>query len=205
MKRTIYFWLCCMILAGLTVSLAAAQSQETGLGQYARTKKQEKAGAAPAKRVYDNENLPHDQNVSVVGQASTSDPATASTDVPSPTQASDPANSDPNKTTTTPGESAEDRQKVYGDWQSKINDQKQATDLLQRELDVLQREYRLRAAAVYSDVGYRLRNSTQWDKEDAQYKENIATKQKALDAAKQKLADLQEQARKSGVPSKMRE
>lgn len=67
------------------------------------------------------------------------------------------------------------------------------------------REYRLRAAAFYADAGNRLRNSGAWDKEDAQFKEQIAAKQKALDDAKQALDDMAEQARKSGVPSSMRE
>ena len=40
-----------------------------------------------------------------------------------------------------------------------------------------------------------------WDKQDAQYKQQIADKQKALDDAKQKLDDMQEDARKAGVPS----
>jgi hypothetical protein len=74
-----------------------------------------------------------------------------------------------------------------------------------RELDVLQREYQLRAAAMYGDAGNRLRNQTDWDKQDAQYKQNIADKQKALDDAKQKLDDMQEEARKAGVPSNVRE
>jgi multidrug resistance efflux pump len=77
--------------------------------------------------------------------------------------------------------------------------------MLSRELDVLQREYRLRAAAFYADAGNRLRNSGSWDKEDAQYKQQIDQKQKALDNAKQELDDMQEQARKSGVPSSARE
>ena len=47
-----------------------------------------------------------------------------------------------------------------------------------------QREYRLRAAAFYADAGNRLRGSGTWDKEDAQYKQQIAQKQKALDDAK---------------------
>jgi hypothetical protein len=77
--------------------------------------------------------------------------------------------------------------------------------LLTRELDVLQREYQIRAAAMYGDVGTRLRNSAEWDKQDTQYKQQIADKQKALDEAKQKLEDLQEEARKAGVPSSIRE
>jgi hypothetical protein len=58
---------------------------------------------------------------------------------------------------------------------------------------------------MYSDAGNRMRNSAQWDKEDRDYKQQIEDKQKAVDAAKQGLDDLMEQARKAGVPSKMRE
>ena len=77
--------------------------------------------------------------------------------------------------------------------------------MLTRELDVSQREYQLRAAAFYADAGNRLRNSGTWDKEDADYKQQISQKQKALDDAKQQLDDLQEQARKAGAPSSVRE
>ena len=77
--------------------------------------------------------------------------------------------------------------------------------MLTRELDIVQREYQIRAAAMYADVGNRLRNSADWDKQDAQYKQQIADKQKALEDAKQKLDDMQEEARKAGVPSSVRE
>jgi hypothetical protein len=58
---------------------------------------------------------------------------------------------------------------------------------------------------MYADVGNRMRNSADWDKQDAQYKQQIADKQKALDEAKQKLEDLQEEARKAGAPASVRE
>src|SRR5260370_422652 len=61
------------------------------------------------------------------------------------------------------------------------------------------------AAAMYGDVGNRLRNSADWDKQDAQYKQQIADKQKALDDAKQKLEDLREEGRTAGVPSSVSE
>jgi LAS superfamily LD-carboxypeptidase LdcB len=86
-----------------------------------------------------------------------------------------------------------------------LADQKSKVDLLNRELDVEQREYQLRAAAMYADAGNRLRNSGNWDKEDADYKQKIAEKKKAADAAKQELDDMQEDARKAGVPSSVRE
>lgn len=41
--------------------------------------------------------------------------------------------------------------------------------------------------------------------EDAQYKQQIAQKQKAVDDAKKALDNLKEQGRKSGVPARDRE
>ena len=90
-------------------------------------------------------------------------------------------------------------------WQDKLTAQKNSIDLASRELDVLQKEYQLRAAAMYADVGNRLRNSAQWDKEEGEFKQKIADKQKAVDDGKQKLDDMQEEARRAGVPAAMRE
>jgi hypothetical protein len=87
----------------------------------------------------------------------------------------------------------------------KLDSQKEQIDLINRELEVLQKEYQLRAAAMYGDVGNRLRNQADWDKQDAQYKQQIADKQKALEDARQKLDDMQEDARKDGVPASVRE
>jgi hypothetical protein len=69
----------------------------------------------------------------------------------------------------------------------------------------VQREYQIRAAAMYADAGNRLRNQADWDKQDAQYKQQIADKQKSLEDAKQKLEDLQEEARRAGVPDSVQQ
>ena len=97
------------------------------------------------------------------------------------------------------------KEAAWKQWGDKLASQKSQIDLLSRELDVLQREYQIRAAAMYADVGNRLRNSADWDKQDTQYKQQIADKQKAVDDAKQRLDDMQEEARKAGVPSSIRE
>ena len=46
--------------------------------------------------------------------------------------------------------------------------EKQSRISFNENLDVAQREYRLRAASFYGDAGDRLRNSAAWDKEDAE-------------------------------------
>jgi hypothetical protein len=210
MKRTAYVKFAGMVLTGMLATLAGAQSQptasqpapatsSTSLADSARAVRKDKKVTAP--KVYDNDNLPTQDKLSVVGNATQASAAASPADA-----SSDQAAADPNKPTTIkPGDSKEDRQKVFDEWKGKIDEQKDSINLVSRELDVLQREYRLRAAAFYADAGNRMRDSKDWDKEDAQYKQDIADKQKAVDDAKQKLEDLQEEARKAGAPTTSRE
>jgi hypothetical protein len=205
MKRIAYVWMAATILASTISVMAGAQSEP--LGDYARAvrkeKKQEKMESA---KRFDNDNLPKTDTLSVVGKtpdesAPNSSNATsqATQDNAQPQKAEEPAKLRESK----PGEPAKDRQKMYDDWKKKISAQQDQVNLLTREMDVMQREYRLRAAAFYADAGNRLRNAGSWDKEDAQYKQQLAEKQKTLDSSKEDLQDLKERARKAGVPSSM--
>jgi hypothetical protein len=187
------------------VSCMAGQSQVVtpteSLGDYARAvKKDKKANTA---KQYDNDNLPVNDKLSIVGAPPAPEAAAGTaSDQPGADASAKPADKPAD---TKSAQSPQDRQKANDEWKQKIASQKDRIDLLSRELDVAQREYQLRAAAFYADAGDRLRNSSAWDKEDANYKEQIAQKQKALDDAKQQLDDLQEQARKAGAPSSARE
>ncbi|MGB6677641.1 MAG: hypothetical protein WBE44_13185 [Terriglobales bacterium] len=206
MKRVTYIWIAGVILAGMMASYASAQDSDSApppqsLGDYARAQRKDKK-TAPTKQ-FDNDNLPMDDKLSVVGGSASTSSDTSQTAANGGTDADKKA--DPNPPSTQPGESAEDRQKAFDAWKDKLAAQKDKTDLLSRELDVEQREYQLRAAAMYADAGNRLRNSGEWDKEDADYKKKIADKKKAVDDAKQQMDDMQEEARKAGVPSSVRE
>jgi len=190
----------------------------SSLGDYARQIRKNSPNTAKPK-VFDNDNLPKDDKLSIVGPAPTPD------DNSSQAKADDSANAASNASdskasteTKTPADQSgqagaaktseqdqADKQAAMKQWEDKMAAQKDAIDLLARELDVLQREYQLRAAAFYADAGNRLRNQAAWDVEDAKYKQQIADKQKQLDDAKQKLDDLQEGARKAGVPSSVTE
>jgi hypothetical protein len=196
------------LLAGFP---AAAQTStpapdQSSLGTYARSVRKD----IPAKskpKVFDNDNLPTEDKLSVVGAPATAD-AAANTSAESGEKSAAPAdNKDAAgaKAAGSPEDEEAKKQAAWKTWQDKLSGQKNSIDLASRELDVLQKEYQLRAAAMYADVGNRMRNSAQWDKEDADYKQKIADKQKALDDAKQKLDDMQEEARKAGVPAAMRE
>jgi hypothetical protein len=182
--------------AAQTTSTAPGQSSpdQSSLGDYAR-KVRKDPGAAKAKpKVFDNDNLPMNDKLSIVGQPPAADPADKSAAAESKDAAATPTPSDDEKAK---------KQAAWKAWQDKLSAQKDSIDLAGRELDVLQREYELRAAVMYADAGNRIRNSAQWDKEDADYKQKIADKKKSVDDAKQKLDDMKEEARKAGVPSAM--
>ncbi len=206
MKLKMNAFLVALCSALLLVTVAAAQSQtqvitpSQSLGDYARTVRKDKK-ATPAKQ-YDNDNLPVNDKLSIVGSTPAASADNSAT--PADASAAKPASND-NKLEINPGQTPQERQKVFDQWKQKISSQKDKIDLAARELDVTQREYQLRAAAFYADAGDRLRNQAAWDKEDANYKAQLAQKQKALDDAKQQLDDLQEQARKAGAPSSARE
>ena len=72
---------------------------------------------------------------------------------------------------------------------------------MQRELDIAERESRLRAAAYYGDAGTMLRDQAKFADDTRKEQDEINTKKQSLGAAQKKLEDLQELARKSGMPS----
>jgi hypothetical protein len=194
-------------LQAQTESTSQASPAGQSLGDYARQVRKEPDGK-PKKKVFDNDNLPKEDKLSVVGNA----PAPgAEATAPAESKPAETANAAPAKAEAgaPPADTSKmdqaQKDAALKQWGDKIKSQQETIDLLTRELDVVQREYQIRAAAMYADVGNRLRNSADWDKQDAQYKQQIADKQKALDDAKQKLEDLREEARKAGVPSSVRE
>jgi hypothetical protein len=186
-------WLSMVVLTfSVAAQTTSASPDQSSLGDYARKIRKEPASAKPKPKVFDNDNLPTDDKLSVVGGQ------------PAATASAAPAADDKDAAGAKPADDEQaKKQAVWKEWQDKVTAQKAQIDLAARELDVLQREYQLRAAAMYADAGNRIRNSADWDKQDADYKQKIADKQKALDDAKQKLQDMQEEARKAGVPSSM--
>lgn len=190
MKRIpIVFALVTLLAAYAVAQNSTTTTDQSSLADYARKVRKDPASKARPK-VYDNDNLPTDDKLSVVGAPATADVQNSAGKPADDGQAKD-------------DQAKKDQQ--LKDWQDKMTSQKGEIDLASRELEVLQKEYQLRAAAMYADAGNRLRNSGDWDKQDADYKQKIADKQKAVDDAKQKLDDMQEQARKDGIPASVRE
>ena len=171
MKRTL-FLLSAVILFSLGV-ITCAGAQES-LGDLARQQRQAKRPSAA--KVYTNDDF-----VPV---------APASSEIADTAEKADKAEA---------AGKTEDKAKGAADFKAKAAEQKKNIAQLERELDVAQREYRLKVAVYYADVGNNLRDSKKWAEDDRKQRAEIEAKQKGLGDARQKLADIQEQARKAGV------
>ena len=156
MKRMAYIWLAGVVVAGMLAVPSGAQTDS--LGDYARSIRKAKDDGKPpaANKKYDNDNLPKNDGLSVVGNAPDEDKSADNT-AQKTEDSADAKDTD---------EKSKEKQKTEDEWKKKLDAQKDQIDLLARELDVTQREYRLRAATFYADAGDRLRNSAAWDKED---------------------------------------
>lgn len=185
--------------------LSTAQTSDPSLGAYARAVRQNKPQAtkAPAK-VYDNDTIPS-ASINVVGaapqtpaDANKTDQASGQTDAKTAdAKSSDkPAAADSKAVEKTadkksaeikPGQSLDERQKAFDAWKGKIGDQKKKVAQLERELNDYQHNSTLAQVSVWPET--------------QKYGQGLADKQKALDQAKNDLNDLQEQARKAGVPA----
>jgi len=177
------------VLSGLAVASAlslAAHAQS--LGDAAREARAEKP-ATPQTKVFTNDNLPTTGAISVLGTAAPAPSASASDKSAKPAAAA----------AATPDPAA--KQKEADKIKTDIESQKGEISRLERELDISTREWKLRQAAYYADAGNQLRDPAAWAAQERKYNEETAAKKQALDDARQKLDDLQEQARKVGMSS----
>jgi hypothetical protein len=215
MKRIANYGLAVILVIGLAgigvaqnpaPSSAGTAPSGQSLGDYARQVRKTPSSSPTQPKVFDNDNLPKSDKLSVVGKVAPPEKTETTEEKAASTAANEAKPAEGAKPAA--GENApakpEDeatKQTAQKQWDDKLKAQQDQVDLLTRELDVVQREYQLRAAAMYADVGNRLRNSADWDKQDSQYKQQIADKQKAIEDAKAKLEELREEARKAGAQS----
>ena len=205
-RRMVPVWLAsALLLCGLAVSSWAQES----LGDAARSARMQKSGSAPGARVYTNETLPTHSIISISGTPAptTAETKTQSDDTSADSGAKADAGTKPaaTKDAAAKTDSAEDQQKAAADWKQKIDEQKNEISRLERELNVLQREGQIRSTVFYADAGTQLRDPKKYADDVRKNQDDMAAKQKALDEGKQKLDDMQEEARKAGVPASSRD
>jgi len=179
----------CKLAVGMVVvaSALAAVAQSESLGEYARAARLEKR--LPAKKVYTNDNLPTSTTISVVGPSAT----TGEKPEEKPLDEKEKPEQKEAKA------SASKLPQGEQEWQDEISLQKKRIADAERELDLLQREYKLQVANYYADAGTQLRDPKGWADQEAKVRADIADRQKQINEAKAQLQDLEEQARKEGV------
>ncbi|HUK46809.1 MAG TPA: hypothetical protein VLW06_04420 [Terriglobales bacterium] len=183
MKRLVFGGFAVILCTAAMCAMAQAQSDSQPLGDYARSVRKAKAeDTKPAAKVYDNDNLPAAPSISVVGDSSA--PATQA-DSANPKSATPQNSDDPTKIK--PGQSQEERQKAYDTWKQRIDQQREKIDQLADDLESYKKTATMPTAQVWPY--------------NEQYQQGLTEKQKALDDAKAALSDMQEDARKAGVPS----
>lgn len=191
-----------MVFAIGPCGIVVAQSQSLSLTDYDRSlRKNRLQDSKHPPRVYDNDNLPSADVVSVVGSAlavvSYADKP-GSDGAENDTASGSDAKRDPNQKNDHTdeirvGQSPDEREKAYAEWKKRINHRTERVDQLARELQDLKHNAPTSVAVLHL-----------WP-DDQMYLQVIAKKQKELDQARDDLIDLQERARKAGVPASFRE
>ena len=179
MKRIVYASALLLTLSGM----AAAQD----LGALVRQQREQKKPAA--KKVYTNDDFA--TQPTPAADAAATPAADAKPEAKTDTAADAKAVAKPS--------SAADKSKAQAALQEQVNAQKAQIATLTRELDIADREYKLRVASWYADAGNSLRDPKKWQDEQRAKEAELADKKKAIDDAKAKLADMIEQGRKEGL------
>lgn len=202
---------------------AFAQSQNQSLGDYARSARKAKPeSSTQATKVYDNDDLPTDSTLSVVGNPTPADSgdkkdadkkdqdagsATADSNTPEADKGDAQSAGKTDKKgepQLKAGQPAQERDEALEALKTRLEDEKKKVSMLQQDLDLFQREHNLKIATFYQDPSH-LADADSLYTDQAKYKEQLDEKQKAVDAAKAELDNMQDEARRKGAPNSMLE
>jgi hypothetical protein len=184
--KHLWKWTACAILVFVATTLALAQES---LGDLAR---KERARPKPhAAKVITNEDIP---------SVDTSSDTAATDDKKSPDAEADSKDKDKAKDKDKDKAlSAEEKIQLMEKWKGKIAAQEASVKQLDDQVAQIDRDYKLRMSALYADLGNRLRDQAQWAADEKKFQEDMAAKAKERDAARSKLDDMKDQARREGV------
>ena len=188
--RIAKFAFAAVIVLSLTICAAAQSVADAARQQPKPTKK--------AAKVYTNDEIPSVDTLKDAPPAKDADAAKAAESTAPADKDAKPAEGDKaasDKKDATP----EDAKKAETEMKAKIATQKQKIADNERELQLTDREYKLRSAVFYADAGNRLRDDKKWADTERKYKEDMARLQADLNSNKAKLEDLREEARKAGI------
>jgi len=169
----------CMVIVLTATAIASAQS----LGDVAR--KERSKQKPQAARTYTNEDIP---SVEIPKEEPKADSAAPAADATA--EKKDGAKSP-----------AEEKAALNDEWKKKVAAEKANIASIEREINLMEREEKVKATVYYADAGNRLRDNKDWTDQEQKYKDNLAARQKDLAAAKAKLDGVKESARKAGATS----
>src|SRR3954467_1704629 len=168
-----------LVFSAMLLAATLACAQEVSLGDAARAAREKKGGTSPNGKVYDNENLPRGGNISTT----TGDFAGVPTPPASKSKSSS-ATSTSASNSSAPSTSAKDKdgkdvsaeqaaKEQADEYRQKVDDAKKAISSLEHEIDIMNRENRLKAAAYYGDAGTKLRDGQKYQAEDQKQQETL--------------------------------
>ncbi len=193
-----------VILAGLLAGVVAAQ--DDSLAEAARQhRKQKEAKPVATRAVFTNDNLPSTETISTVGVPASEGDATNPAKTPAAANADQAAAKDGKTAEPKIGDSAEQREKIWEDRRNKITQQKEIIEKLQKDTEQAEKDNQLRANTYMGSAQSRIFGGETEAKAQIASKEQVEKNKKVIDDAKQKLDDMQEEARRAGVPSSFRE
>jgi len=103
------------------------------------------------------------------------------------------------------GDSAADRQKAWEAWRDKIGKQKETVESLQKDTEQMEKANQLRMNTYMGSGQSRIYGGAQEAKAELDIQAQVEKKKKEIDDAKKTLDDMQEEARRAGVPSSFRD
>ena len=196
-----------VILAGLPVGVAVAQ--DGSLAEAARQHRKQKEGTPTAKHeVFTNDNLPQVETISSVGASpNDADAAPQGQTPPDANAEKAPAKDgkDAKATEIKVGDSAADRQKAWEAWRDKIGKQKETVEHLQKDTEQMEKDNQLRMNTYMGSGQSRIYGGAQEAKAELDNQAQMEKRKKEIDDAKKTLDDMQEEARRAGVPSSFRD
>jgi hypothetical protein len=182
-------WLMLLACVGLAVS-AWGQESLADVARKARDNKRNTSSASEKVFTNDNLSLKSASGSQAEAKSDGSDDKAASQDK---AEGSDESKAE--------GTDESGREKMIADWKARIDKEKNDIELLKRELDVAERENRLRAATFYADAGNRLRDEKKYAEDDRKYKAEIESKKQKIADEEKKLEQMRDDARRAGVPA----
>jgi hypothetical protein len=178
----------------VVISMGACTLLAQSLGEVARETRN--TPHPRAKKVVTNDEIPTVDTTSA-SSGSAKDSADGSDDKTA-SKSGDKAGSEKADKGAAPA-SAAGQKKLDADWNQKLTQQQEKVSLLERELKVSEQEYRQRQLAHFADVNARVNSQQQYAEAEKLDADDLAQKREKLNAERQKIESMQEDARHAGV------